>query len=1264
MNQKLQILSCNLLAKTGERIKRDPEKGDHYPQFLHKKLSLLLVLLLTVTSLYAQRHMEDLDRGVVAVRTSSSEVFVGWRMLGTDPADIAFNLYRGDTKINDTPITDVTNYTDNTSANETYIVRPVVNGQEQAASAPATVWTNQYKSVPLQQPAGGTTPDGVAYTYRPNDVSVGDLDGDGAYELVLKWDPSNAKDNSQNGYTGNVYIDAYEMDGTQLWRIDLGVNIRAGAHYTQFIVYDLDSDGKAEVAFKTADGTIDGVGTVIGNASADYRNGGGRILYGPEYLTVFNGETGAAMATADYVPPRGKVDDWGDNYGNRVDRFLAGVGYFDGERPSLLFTRGYYTRSVLAAWDWRNGQLTQRWVFDSDEAGSAWAGQGNHNLSIADVDEDGKDEVVFGSMTIDDNGTGLYTSELGHGDAMHVGDLNPDRSGLEIWTAHEDPSAYDGNGLWLRDAATGEKLWGVPATDDVGRAMAADIDPRYKGYEVWGARGNLYSITGEEIGTAKPSMNFGSWWDGDLQRELLDGTTISKWNYTAGTQETLLDAGMYGAVRNNGTKANPGLSADIFGDWREEAIYSHSNNSELLIFTTTIPTTHRFYTFMHDPQYRVAIAWQNVAYNQPPHTSFYVGEGMETPPTPNIALVENDTTGTPIIYLAASAGDAKVDLSWSVTDVELSNIEVYRDKDSDPSGRMRIASLSGSSRTYTDSTVQNDTTYYYWIKGKDANNVVTNSNSVSATPKVDTGGPQIPGIELTATAANSQIELSWEVTLLELAGQEVYRDTDPDPRGRGRIASIVGSARSFNDTNVQDGVTYYYWIKATDTAGSVHNSNTGSATAVVEDSSGLADVALEAVAGDSKVDLSWTVSNIDIANQDVFRDTDADPNGRVRIASAGAEIKSFTDTTALNGSIYYYWVKVTDVNGAVTNSDAASATPMAPPSVVLEASAGDAQVELSWVVNNTAVTYQEVYRDTDDDPSGRVRIGKLDGSARTYMDNTVENGTTYYYWIKARDTNGDNINSNAAGATPETTSLDGTYIITARHSDKVLDTNKKCKDNQGNGNGNVIQKSVDSGSSQTWIISSVESGYYTITNADCGQAMGVKARSKNATGANILQWDYIGDINQQWEIVDLGSGYFSIINRFSGQAVSVEGSSSADGANVKQWPYAEGEYQQFNLTPTSANARTANASDKQHELQEQEQVRTVSTSVYPNPSTEVFTIETEGTFEYHIVDQLSRTVEQGNADRSVSVGEKLDPGMYIISIQADGKREQFKLIKR
>ncbi|WP_240670958.1 rhamnogalacturonan lyase family protein [Lacibacter luteus] len=591
--------------------------------------------------------MEKLNRGTVAVRVNSSSVFISWRLFGTETAATAFNIYRNGVKLNGTPITGATNYTDAVTANETYVVKAVVNGVEESNSMQATVWAKQYMQIPIQQPAGGTTPDAVAYTYTANDASVGDVDGDGEYEIILKWDPTNSKDNSQSGYTGNVYLDAYKMNGTRLWRIDLGINIRAGAHYTQFLVYDFDSDGKAEVACKTADGTKDGVGTIIGNATADYRNSSGYVLSGAEYLTVFNGLTGAAMDTKAYTPARGTVSSWGDSYGNRVDRFIAAVAYLDGISPSMVFGRGYYTRLVRSAWDFKNGQLTQRWIFDSNTSGNgSYAGMGNHQMTVGDANGDGKDEVYNGSSAVNYDGTGFFANGLGHGDALHMTDMDPDRPGLEIWQCYEEESKYAGKGLRMLDAKTGQSLWGINTTGDIGRALAADIDPRYKGYECWGT-GTLQDCKGNQIATSRPSIDHVVWWDGDLLREILDGDVLDKWNYNTNSSNrllTLYQAGLGYGGSNNSTKKNPCLTADLLGDWREEIILRSTDQQFLNIYTTVNETTHRIYTLMHDPQYRLAIAWQNSAYNQPPHPGFYLGEEMSAPPTPNIQLVENITT--------------------------------------------------------------------------------------------------------------------------------------------------------------------------------------------------------------------------------------------------------------------------------------------------------------------------------------------------------------------------------------------------------------------------------------------------------------------------------------------------------------------------------------------------------------------------------------------------------------------------------------------
>lgn len=606
------------------------------------------------------RQMEDLGRGLVAIE-QDGHVFLSWRLLGLESDNLGFNVYRDRVKINSAPVTNSTNYIDEEgTAESAYYVRAVVNGVEQEPSETARPWNANYLNVPLDKPADGVTSSGEAYTYRANDASAGDLDGDGDYEIVLKWDPSNSKDNSQSGITGNTYLDAYQMDGTRLWRIDMGPNIRSGAHYLHPMVYDLDGDGKAEIAARTADGTIDGKGAVIGDASADYRNSGGYVLEGPEYITIFEGATGKAMATEDYDPPRGSIGDWGDTYGNRIDRFGASVAYLDGERPSLILQRGYYTRMVLVAYNWRDGELSKLWKYDSPAQAY---GQGNHQLSVADVDNDGKDEVITGNSAIDEDGTLLWSTKLGHGDAMHLGDLNPSHLGLELWTVHEDTGApYSAT---MIDARTGKPIYGQPQIGaDTGRGLSADVDPRYEGEESWAIdatkssatesnlNGFMYNSDGTKISTRIPTSNFAIWWDGDLSRELLDhdwnGSNgvpkIDKWDYENNSLVRLET--FAGTYSNNSTKGNPSLQADLIGDWREEVIVRTEDSSALRIYSTTDVTDRRIRTLMHDPVYRLGIAWQNTGYNQPPHTSFYLGNGMKTPEAPNIYLVDNTAPTT------------------------------------------------------------------------------------------------------------------------------------------------------------------------------------------------------------------------------------------------------------------------------------------------------------------------------------------------------------------------------------------------------------------------------------------------------------------------------------------------------------------------------------------------------------------------------------------------------------------------------------------
>jgi hypothetical protein len=574
------------------------------------------------------KQMEDLDRGLVSVRSGTGNL-VSWRLLGTEAASTGFNVYRGATKLNASPITNSTNYLDSGAAGDaSYTVRAVVGGVEQAPSEASLRFSGgNYLDVPISRP--GTN-------YTAGDSSVGDADGDGQYEIFLKWDPSDQKDNSQSGNTSNVYIDAYKLNGQRLWRVNLGRNIRAGAHYTQFQVYDYDGDGRAEMAVKTGDGTVSGTGQVIGNGSADHRNSSGYVITGPEYLTVFNGLTGAAMSTVPFDPARGNICDWGDCYGNRGDRFLAGTAYLDGQRPSIIMGRGYYAKSAIAAWDFRNGQLTRRWKFDSSSAGGQWTGRGAHSLSIADVDGNGTDEIIYGGMTINSNGTGRYTTNFyAHGDALHVGDFIPSRPGQEIWMIHEQSS---GAAATLRDANSGATIMQKNNTcscEGPARGAAGDVHAGNAGAEFWGkgtGLTNLFNGSGGSVGRAPASANFLAWWDADPVRELLDGNHVDKYGTSS---DTRLMTGT-GAHSINGTKSTPSLSGDLFGDWREEVILPRDDNAALRIYATSTQTDRRIHTLMHDAQYRVAIAWQNTAYNQPPHPSFFLGGGMSTPTQPKI----------------------------------------------------------------------------------------------------------------------------------------------------------------------------------------------------------------------------------------------------------------------------------------------------------------------------------------------------------------------------------------------------------------------------------------------------------------------------------------------------------------------------------------------------------------------------------------------------------------------------------------------------
>ncbi|MGN9845518.1 rhamnogalacturonan lyase [Nonomuraea sp. H19] len=720
-------------------------------------------------------QLEHLDRGLVAT-TAGEGVFLSWRLLGdevsghgaTGMTGADFRVYRDGRPI--ATVTDSTNFLDTAgTGSSAYRVAPIVKGREGRRSASATPWIKSFYDLPLKKPADGVTPAGEAYTYAANDLSVGDVDGDGQYEYVVKWDPSNAKDVSQRGYTGNTYIDTYELDGTLRWRLDLGVNIRAGAHYTQFLVYDFDGDGRSELMLKTAPGTkmirYGAGGEVVSErfvtmprqdvkagyahtddyrkSAADYfdhvvamfekwhehpevvagrwpatleqafgiapahqyplshedavklanhfvdvyapsRSGNNRlrefagfVITGPEYLSVLDGATGRELQTIPYKPGRG--DDglmWGDyamgriEPGNRVDRFLSSVAYLDGKRPSAVFARGYYTRTTLVAYDWDGRRLKEVWYVDSGHAPMAnpfnasphgvpgsnpkyadITTQGFHSMSVADVDGDGRQEIVYGAATIDDDGDVLYSSfaegppqsnvpgqnvRLGHGDAIHVGDLDPDHPGLEIWSVHEG-GPWAPYGWAMRAAATGKVLFGGYSGVDTGRGMVGDIDPALRGLEAWSSmppnqavQAGLWSARGDYLGRSTPGTNMSIRWAADMTTQLVNGTattvlqtpTIDDWK-----RGRVLTA--EGTLTNNWTKGNPGLVADVFGDWREELLTRTADSAAIRIFLSTEVTNRKLYTLMHDPQYRVEVARQQTGYNQPAYPSFYFGSDVD-----------------------------------------------------------------------------------------------------------------------------------------------------------------------------------------------------------------------------------------------------------------------------------------------------------------------------------------------------------------------------------------------------------------------------------------------------------------------------------------------------------------------------------------------------------------------------------------------------------------------------------------------------------
>ena len=712
-------------------------------------------------------QLERLNRGLVAVKTGNG-IFLSWRlfleevsgysdtgMTGTD-----FAVYRNGERIG--TVMESTNYLDaRGTEKDRYAVAPIKDGREGEPCGEVKVWEKEYLDIPLHKPEGGVTPAGEAYEYHANDMSIGDVDGDGEYEYIVKWDPSNSHDVSIKGYTGKCYLDCMKLDGTLLWRLDMGVNIRAGAHYTQFMVYDFNGDGKAEMAVKTAPGTkmirygVDGtakeeryitllpedIAAGVGHednyvcSAEDYRRHmaevfmhwqdcpqvksgqwpetleecfkmegiapprsctyplkeqdaldladyfihvyaparsekneldkfEGFIYEGPEYLTMFAGD-GRELQTVRF--PVGREDDgllWGD-YAlpriepcNRVDRFLSGVAYLDGERPYLIMARGYYTRTTVTAYDFFDNCFREKFRVDSghvpmanpfraegihevegpDPVYGALAGQGNHSLAAADVDGDGCMEIIYGAAVIDHDGSLLYSSydyrpdgvraKLGHGDAMHVAKIDPDRPGYQIFNVFEGGEAVP-YGFALRDAQTGEVLFGEYAAEDLGRCMIGKIDPGTRGFQVW--VNEVFDCRGRKLEVPVPGTNQSIRWAGDMSTQIIDRA-----QYIGTVQTGVINDNTHGTMlvpedtmTNNGTKGNPCLVADIFGDFREELLLRKKDDSAIRIYTNTELTGHKLFTLMHDSMYRCGVAWQNNCYNQPCYTKFYYGNDCD-----------------------------------------------------------------------------------------------------------------------------------------------------------------------------------------------------------------------------------------------------------------------------------------------------------------------------------------------------------------------------------------------------------------------------------------------------------------------------------------------------------------------------------------------------------------------------------------------------------------------------------------------------------
>lgn len=656
---------------------------------MNKKLLATSALALLVSmGANAQRFTDKLDRGLVAVKTTKG-VYCSWRIQADEYYDVKYNLYRDGTKVNAEPL-DVSNFTD-TSGSESsqYTVKAVLNGVEQQASKAATVFKSNYKEIKIKHDAS------LKATYEPNDACCADVDGDGEVEILMKFNNKEEAEQlyPKNGPTINgVATKEYSMlaclkqDGTVLWWVNCGPNMGDFQNNEQNIVgYDWDMDGKAEVVMRLeegstvhmADGTTYTIGANGKNGSSwtNYREpkGSGSVEwfthYGKEFLWYCEGATGKPYQCIEFPLKRledGETDlkaAWGDGYGHRSSKYFFGAPYLDGKHPSIFLGRGIYTRHKFIAYDVdpKTHDLKVRWKWTNNQPGSPWYGQGYHNYIVADVDWDGRDEIVWGSMVIDDNGMGLSTTGLGHGDAQHIGDFNPYIHGQEMFACNEDNPSNN-----YRDATTSKIYYRKTDTNDDGRCLAGNFYNDFPGAVGHSAHDTpISTVTNEHVSTNTNglSMNFRIYWDGDLLEECFNNTEVTKPG--VGTIATFL-----GAYSNNGTKATPCYQGDIFGDWREEVIERTADNN-IRIYTTNEPTKWRNYSLWYDHQYRNGMVWQPCGYNQPPHVSYFLGEleGITIAPPP-LTTIGREEVGSSISKaldgkhaLLATTGDATVNVT-------------------------------------------------------------------------------------------------------------------------------------------------------------------------------------------------------------------------------------------------------------------------------------------------------------------------------------------------------------------------------------------------------------------------------------------------------------------------------------------------------------------------------------------------------------------------------------------------------------------------